>query len=648
MDFFEHQDRARANTSRLVFYFIVAVLLIVIAVNLVAFGTWYWLNAQLYEDNMDLFHVSDWWTSQYGWGTAVGTLLLILAGSAIQWFNLRKGGEAVAKMAGATPVENYQNDFKVQQFIHVVEEMAIASGVPVPKLYVMEREEAINAFVAGYQSDQAVMVATRGLLDTLSRDELQGVVGHEFSHILNGDMRLNIRLMAMLAGLIMIGQFGRFLLEAFARGGSRARRSSKKGNGNPLPFILAALALIIIGAIGVFFGRLIKAAVSRQREFLADASSVQFTRNPENIASALYQIREHSMGSVLGHKHAEDMSHFCFGESVHLKMFGDRLATHPPLDERIRRVAPSFLARKKHADKQDLDRYTANQPVADARTTLAGASAALTGLAVSQVVGNPTPNHVDYARDLYRQIPEVVRNLVHSSPGAKAFCYALVMQNTQSNPQDLLNLIKMDDPDCLPALQKLWPWVQKMPATLRLPILDISMPTLRNLTNEALNAFLKRIQVLIQHDGQVHLQEWVLNTLLNVHLSPKYQGRDKIRYHSLKAVNKEVQLLLSALAYHSTQLDKASDTYKRVFKGLHLNDNWLLSQSAIDFPALSVALTKLRGLAFVLKQPLLQACADLMLADQQINVNEYEFLRVVADVLGCPMPPLLEHETVYQ
>lgn len=270
-----------------------------------------------------------WLISRHGLVTALAVVVLISAGSLIRWLDLAGGGERVANMVNARLIDPSTSDNDERQLRNIVEEMAIASGVPVPQLYVMDHETSINAFVAGYSPTEAVVVVTNGAITHLDRDELQGVIGHEFSHILNGDMRLNVRLIALLAGILMVGQIGLFLLRGSSR---RSFGSSRRGKGQGLAVALG-LALTVIGYIGVFFGRLIQAAVSRQREMLADASSVQFTRNPEGIGGALYKIGLKS--SYLDTtSHASDVNQMCFGESARMK-FSHLLASHPPVAERI-------------------------------------------------------------------------------------------------------------------------------------------------------------------------------------------------------------------------------------------------------------------------------------------------------------------------
>ncbi|HEX6692402.1 MAG TPA: M48 family metallopeptidase, partial [Burkholderiales bacterium] len=335
MNFFQHQALARRNSRVMVLLFLLAVIAVVAAVDLVLAAVWVWSESELKANQAaslgELFRQVP--LSLYVWGGAVTAAIIFV----VSLFNVAKlggGGAAVAAMAGARRIEPNSRDPLERRFVNVVEEMAIASGVRVPAVYVMEGERGINAFAAGWDVSGAVVAATRGALETLNRDELQGVVGHEFSHILNGDMRLNIRMLGVLAGIVFIGSIGEFVMRSM-----RGSRDSKGVAG----LFAVGLALFIIGYVGLFFARLIKAAVSRQREFLADASSVQFTRNPDGIAGALDQIRGAPAGALISARVAEDMSHMFFGQSLRLRL-GGLFATHPSLDERIQRVNPRFQA----------------------------------------------------------------------------------------------------------------------------------------------------------------------------------------------------------------------------------------------------------------------------------------------------------------
>ena len=383
MNFYQHQDAARHRSGLLIGYFVAAVILIVVLINLVV----YW--AMIAAGGVPVAP-SDWIREPYILFVSLAVIGVIALSSLWTTLRLRGGGKALAKMVGARRVDPSSSDPAERQLMNVVEEMSIASGVTVPELYVLDDEPGINAFVAGTRPSETVMVVTQGALDNFSRDELQGVVAHEYSHIFNQDMSLNMRLMGFLAGILFIGQIGRILLHSGAN--SRGKNSSQ--------FALVGLAVFIIGYIGIFFGNLIKAAVSRQREFLADASAVQFTRHPDGIGGALLKIRNHTQGSTLNSGHADDLSHFCFGASI-ANSFGGLMATHPPLDKRIAAVSPHLLDVSSgtndstpHASSEGLD--SAATPFSG----FAGGEVSATNIAAS--VGTVNAEHLAYAHDFRR------------------------------------------------------------------------------------------------------------------------------------------------------------------------------------------------------------------------------------------------------
>ncbi|WP_028671488.1 M48 family metallopeptidase [Saccharospirillum impatiens] len=633
MDFFDHQDQARRKTGQLVFAFVLGVLVTAVLVNLLGFGIW--LLLQGYSGSGwsgSLWTMlQDWLFSPFAWQLALGTLLVIGAGSLAAYWQLRQGGgEVVARWSGARPVDYEQNGPAVQQFINVSEEMAIAAGTPVPSLYVMEHEGAINAFVAGYLADQAVLVVSRGALDTLSRDELQGVIGHEFSHILNGDMRLNIRLMAVLAGLVQIGQAGRWMW-GFMRVGYR---SSRRGRSDAALAILG-LALMVVGYVGVLTARVIKAGVSRQREYLADASSVQFTRNPDGIAGALYKIREHAQGSQLLHRHAEDMSHFCFGESVALSSM---MATHPPLGDRIRRVNPSFMARARH-------RGRASEPAdsAVARTAPDAFDQVMGVATLGALAGTVRPDHIEYARQLYKNIPEQVRHSVHQSAGARAFCYSQIMLASPGHEQALLNLIKQEDAPVVDVLRRFWSFYQKLDVQLRLPLLDMAIPVLKRLSERERLVFLDRLDRMANLDETLALREWVLLAQVRHHLSERGAPWSQ-HTRPFKECTHDLQVVLSALVHINRQPLLARAAYEQAMQPFDVADKSLLEPEKAGFAAVTGALEHLGEIAYFWRRAVLQACIDVVRADGALAQQEYELVRTVADCLGCPMPPMVEHE----
>ena len=334
MDFFARQEEARQRSRRLVILFALAVAGVVASIY---FAVRLLLVPSLGTAGAGLFHPPLFTV------TATITLLVIGAGSLSKSAELARGGAVIARSLGGRPVQPNSSEPRERRLLNVVEEMALAAGIPVPGVYLLEDEPGINAFAAGLTPDDAVVAVTRGALDELSRDELQGVIGHEFSHILNGDMRLNVRLTAVLFGILVIGLMGRGLLEVMLRSGA-VRTRGKGKSGGPGVFIIVGIAMLVIGYVGYFFGRLIQAAISRQREYLADAAAVQFTRNPLGVSGALKKIGGYSLGSRLDSAAAAQIGHFFFAQSFRAG-FTQLWATHPPLEERIRTIDPSWDGR---------------------------------------------------------------------------------------------------------------------------------------------------------------------------------------------------------------------------------------------------------------------------------------------------------------
>lgn len=666
MNFFEHQAKARRNTTLLVSYFILATLLIVLAVNVAVFFTVPFLSNSLHIGGSQQLPVtfkalSRWLQNPYWLYISLGTLGVIFFGSLIRLSQLSGGGEAVANMVKAREVSLDSQDKRERILVNVVEEMAIASGIPMPRLYVMDNEASINAFVAGFKATESVLVVTRGTLENLSRDELQGVIGHEFSHIFNGDMRINIRLMAILAGILAIGQVGQFLLRSsyYSRHGHRSR--SDKNGGVAIQLALG-LALLAIGYIGLFFGRLIKAAISRQREYLADASAVQFTRNPTGIAEALIKIRN-GVGSHLLSPKAEDMSHMCFGETL-AYAFSGLLATHPPLDERIAAIGPEFLKKAEVREKYQTPRSgqtsVPNQPHIVANLDQTGASAfsntqaplasltpetpaAITADFITDSVGKPTSEHMVYAASLLSVIPDSLHAVIHSEQGAQSMVYCLLIPTNEKNRKySLMRLKDHINSTQLIQVTKNLTVIHQLGSRLRLPLLDLAIPALKHLDFKARKIFLANVNLLIKADSKVNLFEYTLFTLLKKHLGAGSGKADKVRYHRFNAILNELNQLISILIHLSGENEsEKTNLHQRVIRSFSNHDLSLLKQSDCNIQVLDTALKKLDLLNPILKKTVLNACADCVLNDGVIQVQEAETLRAIASALNCPMPPVL-------
>ncbi len=650
MNFFAQQERARRNTRLLLPLFLLTVLLIVLLLNAVAYLLlWY-----------DLPHSFGYWFEAGPWLPVTALVLIVILGAMVKraW-ELRGGGEAVAEMLGAEPLVPNSEEPELRRFVNVVEEMAIASGMPVPKLYLLE-EPGINAFVAGLQPERAVMVVTRGALEQLDRDELQGVVGHEFSHIFHGDMRINLRLISLLAGIMAIGQIGGFMLKGlFYTSGSahhhrrhtgfsahHHRSDSRGGVGGGQAVFIAiflGLSLFVIGYTGLFVGRLIQRAVSRRREYLADASSVQYTRNKRGLAMALAKI-QHGSGSRLFGGHSEELSHLCIANPLSNGLFG-WMSTHPPLEKRIERLGYKHLL-SDYAREELTPGVEALAAVDEAIPPSAapmmigdGPSLASASLLAGSI-GDPQPLNLDYAVALLAQLPDGLREAAHDQQRASVLLYALIHRHNQAEEARAMALLGEQDPQLdLQQFQLYVGQCRDLPTRLRLPLLELCLPALQRLDDEGQQRVITTCEALAAMDGSYSLFEFSLMTLLRRRLLGGVVRRPR-SISSYQPVLGEIAFVLALLLRTSGMPNSQRKAlYQRLMRSF--------SEQPVKVPRgesllqqLERALARLDGLPMLLKQPLVEACADCVLADNMIKPEELELLRAVTESIGCPMPPL--------
>ena len=637
-DFFQQQDVARRSTLRLVVLFGLAVLAIMASIELLLAASMGYLGRDPESGAVDWTVVSD---PRLLLVAIVGTLVVVGGGSLYKIAQLRSGGRVVAEELGGRLVNADTSDPVERRLLNVVEEMAIASGTSTPPVYLMDQEAGINAFAAGLTPEDAVIGVTRGTASTLDRDELQGVIAHEFSHILNGDMRLNIRLIGLLHGILVIGMIGYFVLRmSFYTGGGRSRDGK-----SALPIIALGAGLAAIGFAGTFFGNLIKAAVSRQREFLADASAVQFTRQPEGIAGALKKIGGFVTGSQVKNPNAPEASHMFFGRAT--SGFNAMFSTHPPLGERIKRIDPSW-----DGEFPELPAGEVGVTAAAAVPGAAGFAGAEAGIAagpdvadaVSQV-GQPTPAHIEYAAELVDRLPEPVVAAAHEPYGARAVVYALLLDRNPGPRQlQLDHLEAAADRGVYEETVRLAPHVEQLDPRMRLPLLEISLPALRALTSSQYDLFLHNLVELVEADEVIDLFEWSLYRILLRDLEGHFgrPGRARVRHHSAGAVQAQVAMLISVLAYVGHRDRQAAEhAFAQAWRVLSLPRARLLRHEECGFAELDAALVHLDQGAPQVKKLVLEAAVACITADRQVTVEEAELLRAVSAQMSCPMPPII-------
>jgi Zn-dependent protease with chaperone function len=646
MNFFESQDRARANTTRLVVLFALAVIALIVMTNLLVMVSMGFINADPSGAAPRAFARMDWPVVA---AVSLGVGVVVLVGSLYKIMALSAGGKLVAESLGGRLLTRDTTDPKQSRLLNVVEEIAIASSTPAPPVYLLTDEAGINAFAAGFSPRDAVIGVTQGTIDHLGRDELQGVIAHEFSHIFNGDMRLNIRLMGILNGILVLGIIGYYLLRSTSLSGGR------RNGGNAGAAMLAlGIGLMVIGFAGTFFGGLIKSAVSRQREYLADASAVQFTRNPHGIAGALKRIGGLQPGSLVSNPGASEISHTFFAQGV--SGFMQSLsATHPPLAERIRRIEPqwdgSFTPIHEAGPPRDED--TADKAERDTRARMAGhIGAVAAGVAVADVMGaiesmgNPAPESLAQARSLIAQLPQPIRDAAHEPFGARAVIYLLLLDREQAVRETQRQVLQQRaDSQVFALLERLLPQMDAVQVRHRLPLLDIVMPALKQLSLDQYNVFRHNVLRLIEVDARVDLLEWSLQKILLGHLDAHFFKAAPVPavHAGFGSLEDEAAQFLSLLA-HAGQSDEADvgRAFDVAARALGLNDLALCARDAISASALDRALEKLIRLQPPAKQRLLKACVASIMVDQHVAPVELELLRAFSAVLECPMPPIAQ------
>ncbi len=646
MDFFERQDHARRQTVRLIVLFALSVAVIIVAVYAVALLV---MQGGGHAHGPHAPAPVELWDPEMFLAVALCTIVVVALGSLYKVSELAAGGEVVAHMMGGRLVDPQTTDLAERRLLNVVEEMSLASGVPVPPVYVLDNEPSINAFAAGFRPTDAVVAVSRGCLLYLTREELQGVLGHEFSHVLNGDMRLNLRLIGVVYGILVLSIIGYFVMRSAGWAGSSSRDSDDRRGDNRAAFFFIGLALYILGYLGVLLGNIIKAAISRQREFLADASSVQFTRNPGGLASALKKIGGLAEGSRIRDPHAHEISHMFFGDAFAGSIF-NLFATHPPLEERIRLLDPNFDG--SYAAVEALpDTAEAGESAAALASGLASGAAPRAARAVSTdpdritgQVGRPQAEHLEHAGRMVAGLPAIVVQAVREPYAARGVIFALLLsrEDEATRNRQWQMLQAQAEPPLVRVVQQLSGPLDRLPEENRLPVVDMTIPALKRLSPAQYQAFRQIVEALTAADGKVDLFEYCLRVILLGYLDVQFGLRPApaIRFKSVSAVAQPATVILSALAYAG---QSRPDDIQRAFQaGTHdlLGQARLLPPQQCTFETFDAALGQLAQASPAVKREIIEAVVACIAADGKMTVVEYELLRAVAAALACPLPPV--------
>ncbi|OFE11977.1 hypothetical protein PHACT_01485 [Pseudohongiella acticola] len=653
MDFFQAQDIARRKTGRLVLLFALAVISLIVLTNALVLLT-LGLASTEQGDTSSITQVEPALFAVI----SLAVIAVVGFGSLYKTVSLRHGGARVAESLGGRLLIPGSDDIHEQRILNIVEEMALASSTPVPPVYILD-ESAINAFAAGYSASDAVIGITRGAITKLQRDQLQGVIAHEFSHILHGDMRLNIRLIGLLHGILVLGVMGYYLMRS-----AGVSRRGKNGNG----IVFLGLGLIVIGAAGTFFGNLIKSAVSRQREYLADASAVQFTRSADGIAGALKQIGSDDAGSQLNNPGAREISHALFSQGVKTS-FAALFATHPPLQQRIKRLQPQwdgdFSQTTEHSTQNPAsgagDIGAKQDPAQRQRSDVLLEVAAMAAL---QRAGSPDSADLAEAVRVLKRLPSVFVEAAHEPHGARALVYFLLLDGTADKTSQADSLPDPGDADAgqrssqlkfleanadagvYPQLIKLIDNSDRLTAGDPLALINIALPALRHLSAAQYTMFEHNMAAVLEGSAGVAPQAWLRHYLVLKHLHPVFQGQLRgARKRSLRHCNDACKTLLSVLAQIGQQDAAALSAFQAAADSLQSEIPELAEESLVPIikisrADLSGALDQLQQLNLRNKKSMLLAVAACIQSDNAVTPIEQELFQIIAEILDCPAPAL--------
>lgn len=670
MDFQTHQEEARQSTTRLIILLIFGIMAIIAIVTAL-------LIALLYYGSGDFQPLP---------AVAVAapvTTAAIVGTSLVKSNQIRGGGGAyVAASMGGRPVDFNTLDAGEKQLANVVEEIAIASGMPVPAVYLLDEESGINAFAAGWTADNAAIGVTRGALQHLNRRELQGVIAHEFSHIANGDTRVKTRIIGWIYGIAIITVLGRILLHHMWW--APRRRSNRDGNNATLVLIGVGIGLLIVGWAGTVFARMIQAAVSRQREFLADASAVQFTRDPSGIGEALMKIGGMGSENRVRAAHATETSHLFFSPAM-----SSSFATHPPLKERIARLLPNWdgeFVKPEPTESTAGNFADARRPAAGAPSTWGGAlpaQVAIPGLPIDPMIlaaggsartsslappapsagavpasrrapvensrrygpptfDGPTHAHIEHARDLLARIPEQTQNYLHTKQGAVAAVVgALASDDPALRPQQLALAAQTTflDPAYIDAAGKV---ITDLERPLQLPAIDIALHSIRETPYDFKRSLASAIEALGSTVDVDDLFRWILRRVMLRHLDDEHNGGTATQNLTLPMLHDEAVIVYAMLARHNSAGEsQAGAAFDAALNRIGAPAAPLPDTGALSLDRLDRALDRLGDLDRNGREEFVSGATAVVLYDGRATADEAELLRVVADAVRLPVPPLL-------
>ena len=655
MDFFSRQNDAQAR-SRAFFtaffpavFLAVVILYFVITACMVTMGI---LPSIIYGYPQKILSLRPFLIV----GSVISGIIFFISWRTIR--TIKKGGGAyIAQVMGGELLET-PKDLKETQIINVVEEMAVASGLPRPRIYIFPNEFSINAVTAGLDHDDAIIALTCGAVTHLSRDELQCVVAHEFAHILNGDYALNLTMAGWLSGLLFFSVKGLELLSVTSDAANKYINNTKQGDVGALLLItIVGVILYVGGGIGKLGAELVQAAISRQREYMADAFAVQFTRNPASLAGALKKIAGYPRRGTIKNSRALMMKSFFIASPTQSQ---DLWQTHPPLEERITTLDPhwdgkivpielppipqrnySILGHDglgattggQHQLMETAEKLPTGWPGALVLGLLATGSG---GIRQKNLIGQG----MTAATSLCKEIPAKLLKATTEPAFADPLIAAIFCRNADFKAAHLEIIRSGLGPEAAAWAEDFQPL---MADSFRLPLLSLATPALKAFNAEQRLRLAKTIKELIEADGKLDLFEIAAWQILKKHLGltkPKSYSYQSGLAGLAGSIQKDAVTIVSAMAHLGSDSREKAEAAFAV--GMTHFTQWpsfdLLPSDAVTSKELALALDRFSGVSEKIKNTLVLATVGAALHDHQITQKEYELLRALAAALDIPLP----------
>lgn len=632
MNFFDAQKKAKASTSYLIFIFIIGLSLFASSVSLLAI----WIHHYLLYDTFT-FHTfnTDAFIRLF-----ITVVFIVLLASLFQFYTLKEGGKVIALSLRGKLITALSHEKSHRTLLNVVEEMAIASGISPPSVYLLS-DKSINAFAAGFTYEDAVIGITQGALDQLNREELQGVIAHEFSHIFNGDMRLNLRLSGMVSGIVFIGAIGRFIVEVLHEsriGRYGAHSSGNKKGGNPIVALyLLGIGLMILGWIGTFIGEWIKAMISRQREYLADASAVQYTRYPQGIAHALIKIGSNEYGSSIQATAGGTYSHLFFADGI--TNFWDQLfSTHPRLEDRICRILPSWNGKFIFDENESSKR----SPVESQSSDTSALASSLTGPmlidTLSRIAQQPGNENIKYTRTRLDALPKSLHTKSADALSAQWIVLSLLLSAEKIPFLKQQTYLKNTSLMMYKNIQDTYKEILLLPRSAHLDLLNLSIPSLRMMSEQQYKVFRKIVIDLIEVDQVVSIWEWSFHAIVLTQLDREFSlsKPPKERYKKIEEIQKPINTLFSLLI--TTQFSNEigiNHSIEMLKESLGLS---LSYSSDVSITTLNQALHEIRQSSKPIRTLILEQAISLLRSDDTLFDDDLEIIHALGTLLLIPIP----------